>query len=126
VKQNRYQKKVLKLARAIEQGCKKTKPVQGEYLTDKDGTIYACALGAAIVNGFSLKSSFALVRKHAPIVALQKRQPIAFIRDEERRSLVDEIVDRNDTLVHSRQCIANWLKRVAKLPKPPVIWSDVK
>jgi len=42
------------------------------------------------------------------------------------QTLSSEIIDRNDIAQHSREKIAGWLRRVAKLTEPPAYWPDVR
>lgn len=128
-KQTKFQKQITTLAKAMLQGCKKTLPTKDSYLfvdDDADGSVYACALGAALVNGFSVKSSLKLANELGGYLAVIKRQPVLAVEDEEHAALVDEIIERNDSLGHTRQRIAKWLLRVAKFPTPPIAWSNVK
>lgn len=124
-KRTAFQRDVLKLAKAMEQGIKKTRPTSGEYVKQKDlasgktsKVIYACALGAAWVNGYSLKRAMAGLEQMVneqdlsgtTIIsdALTKRYPA--LKDT---GIFGAVIDRNDSQEWPRGRIAAWLVRVA-------------
>ena len=121
----KFQKGVLKLAESMEQGCKKTKKASGAYIRGKPGAVQACALGAALINGYSADSALKTKAINA-YELVTKRFPVLYDTDAEGTKLATEIVVRNDERRHTREKIVAWLRRVAKLSKMPLYWRDVK
>lgn len=123
-----FQRDVLKLAKAMEQGIQKTKKTTGDYVTQKElasgkksNVVYACALGAAWVNGYSLKRSMAGPTDGTTVQnALSARYPTL-----SNAGIFDEVVNRNDRDNWSRGRIAAWLRRVAaKYAEPPSNYDE--
>lgn len=118
-----FQRDVLKLAKAMEQGIAKTKKTVGSYVAVSDKkVIYACALGAAWVNGYSLKRAMSGAGKGFTVShALSRRYP----------ALVDtgifgRVIAKNDELHWSRERIAAWLVRVAAKFTEPDLTTEYK
>lgn len=127
-KSTEFQRDVLKLARAMEQGCAKTHGARGVYLEKQGKSIAACALGAAFVNGFSLKGKLVrtTVEDHVDLFDLLiDRFPVLY-SGPSNESLNSHIVELNDIKKWPRRRIIAWLRRVAERGEPPNSWDEVK
>lgn len=128
MKQTPFQQDVLKLAKAMEQGMRKTKPTRGAYMNkrtlangDDSKVIEACALGAAYVNGFSAEKMY---NQGAWDVAYTFHNRWPALKDT---GIYGRVISLNDVEGWTRRRIINWLRRVAKLPAPPVAgWHSIR
>lgn len=124
MKKTEFQKAILRLAKAMEQGCKKSRKANGEFVrVAETGAIYACAIGAAYINGFS--KSFAergynqdrMCDRH-PILLETGQQPFSAY-------LQSTIISLNDNYRWSRERIIRWLRKLAEQPEKPDVWSPI-
>lgn len=117
-----FQRDVLKLAKAMEQGIQKTKKMVGSYVAVSEKVIYACALGAAWVNGYSLKRAMSGAGKGFTVShALSRRYPALM-----DTGIFGRVIDKNDELGWSRERIAAWLIRVAAKFTEPDLTTEYK
>jgi len=109
-----FQRDVLGLAKAIEQGISKTRRETGNFVRfDSENAptkqnVFACALGAAWVNGQALRKAV-LGSRRGYTTELSERFPALT-----GSFLFDDIIHKNDTEDWSRGRIVAWLRRVAK------------
>src|SRR6266550_9223887 len=111
-----FQRDVLGLALAMEQGAKKTHHTVGEYLserrdmsTGKITMVYACALGAALVDDHDLEWAISTARIKGTRWALYDLYPEL----DHHSSILDAVIYRNDSLGWTPAQIVAWLRHIA-------------